>query len=56
MALADTHGISGGDHSPWAWPLVAASALAVLALVAPGVRSLRRARARVAAASALSGA
>ncbi|MEV8249586.1 hypothetical protein AB0O87_01515 [Microbacterium sp. NPDC076768] len=33
MALADTFGISGGDYSPWAWPLYAVSALAGLVLI-----------------------
>lgn len=33
MALADSFGISGGDHAPWALPLYIASALALVALV-----------------------
>ena len=31
MALADSFGISGGDHAPWALPLYIASALALVA-------------------------
>jgi hypothetical protein len=42
MSLADTYPISGGDHSPWARPLYAASALALLALVGVVVGGLRR--------------
>ena len=30
MSLADTYGISGGDHSPWASPLFATSLAALL--------------------------
>ena len=33
MSLADTYGITGGDHSPWALPLYAVSALAFIGLV-----------------------
>ena len=37
MSLADTYGISGGDHSPWARPLYAVSVAALAGLVAVGV-------------------
>jgi len=32
MSLADTYLISGGDHSPWAWPLYLVSVVAAVAL------------------------
>lgn len=48
MGLADTYLISGGDHSPWAWPLVIVSLLAFVALVALGVRGLLHSRRRTA--------
>lgn len=44
MALADTYGISGGDHSPWALPLYAVSigaALTALLLLVSRRPSLR---------------
>ena len=41
MALADTYGIGGGDHSPWAWPIYVVSALALAGLVAVVVLLLR---------------
>ena len=41
MALADTYGIGGGDHSPWAWPIYVVSALASAGLVAVVVLLLR---------------
>ncbi len=44
MGLADTYFISGGDHSPWAWPLVVASAAALIALIAWGVSAVLGAR------------
>lgn len=44
IGLADTYFISGGNHSPWVWPLVAVSALALLGLVVLGVRGIRRSR------------
>ncbi len=47
IGLADTYFISGGDHSPWAWPLVAVSAVALLTLVAIGIRGIRRMRVNV---------
>ncbi|MDO5633784.1 MAG: hypothetical protein Q4G34_02765 [Micrococcus sp.] len=31
MSLADTFGITGGDHSPWAWPIYLASIAAIIA-------------------------
>ena len=37
MSLADTYGISGGDHSPWAGPLYVTSLLAWVALLVIGV-------------------
>lgn len=42
MALADSFGISGGDHAPWALPLYAVSALALVALVTLAVWPRRR--------------
>lgn len=43
MALADTFGISGGDHSPWAGPLYLTSGLALVGLLAlAAVRRVRR--------------
>ena len=44
MALADTYGISGGDHSPWATPLQAVSGVAfvVFLMQAPGAVSMAR--------------
>ncbi len=53
-ALADTYAISGGDHSPWAWPLVAVSALALVALVAGGARAIGRLRGNASPARVLS--
>lgn len=44
IGLADTYLISGGDHSPWAWPLVAVSVLALVVLVAGGLRAIGRSR------------
>ena len=41
MALADTYGIGGGDHSPWAWPIYVVSMLALAGLVAVVVLLLR---------------
>ena len=41
MALADTYGIGGADHSPWARPIYVLSALALAALVAVVVLLLR---------------
>lgn len=41
MALADTYGVGGGDHSPWAWPIYAVSVLASAGLVAVVVLLLR---------------
>ena len=45
MALADTYGIGGGDHSPWAKPLQAASGVAfvVFLMQVPGAVSMARA-------------
>lgn len=37
MSLADTYGIGGADYSPWARPLYATSALAMIALVSTAV-------------------
>lgn len=37
MSLADTYGISGGDHSPWAIPLYLTSAAALVSLLGIGV-------------------
>lgn len=34
MSLADTYGISGGDHSPWAVPLHVTSGVGFVALIA----------------------
>jgi len=45
MALADTFGISGADHSPWARPLYAISVLAAVSIIAGGVATARRSRA-----------
>lgn len=50
MGLADTYFISGGDHSPWAWPLVAVSVLALVVLVVSGLRAIGRSRGNVAPA------
>lgn len=44
MGLADTFGIGGADHSPWARPLYAVSALAAIGVVIGGILSIRRAR------------
>ncbi|MEI5005107.1 hypothetical protein RB202_08030 [Micrococcus yunnanensis] len=33
LGLADTYMISGGDHSPWAWPIHLASTAAALGLL-----------------------
>ncbi|WEO77673.1 hypothetical protein BJQ94_01050 [Cryobacterium sp. SO2] len=44
MSLADTFGISGGDHAPWGALLYAISAVALLALVATTLRQVLRAR------------
>ncbi|MEX3565601.1 hypothetical protein [Micrococcus endophyticus] len=41
MSLADTYGIGGADHSPWARPVYVLSALALAALVAVVVLLLR---------------
>lgn len=41
MALADTYGITGYDHAPWAWPLYVVSGVALLALVGVTVASRR---------------
>lgn len=46
MALADTYGITGGDHSPWAWPLYVVSGLALVALTLMGISSTWRRRKR----------
>lgn len=40
MGLADTFGIGGADHSPWALPLYAVSALAAIALLVGGIALL----------------
>lgn len=42
--LADTYHISGADHSPWAWPLVAVSVLAFVALAVLGARAISHLR------------
>ena len=48
MRRADTFGISGGDYSPWAWPIYLVSALAtgglVAILVISGVKAVRNTR------------
>lgn len=44
MSLADTYGIGGADHSPWAVPLYATSVAAFLALAAIGVMAMARDR------------
>ena len=44
IGLADTYLISGGNHSPWAWPLVVASALALLGLAVLGGKTIHRSR------------
>lgn len=49
MSLADTYGIGGGDHSPWALPLYAVSVLALVALVALAVAAAARRRPAAAA-------
>lgn len=48
MALADTFGISGADHSPWAHPLYAISVLAALSIIVGGIATARRSRASTA--------
>ncbi|WP_236610924.1 hypothetical protein [Microbacterium sp. UCD-TDU] len=50
MGLADAFGIGGGDYSPWARPLYAASALSAVALVVVGVMAAVRPRSAPAAA------
>jgi len=52
LALADTYLISGGDYSPWAWPLVAVSVAAFLTLITIGVTWVRRSLAPAATAPA----
>lgn len=46
MGLADTYEISGGDYSPWAWPIYLCSAVALTALVVlilvGGLREVRQ--------------
>lgn len=37
MSLADTYGIGGGDHSPWARPLFGLSAMGLAAVVVGAV-------------------
>lgn len=44
MGLADTFGISGADHSPWALPLYAVSALAAIAVIVVGISTAVRGR------------
>lgn len=46
MALADTYGIGGGDHSPWARPLLWTSALSLLGAGVLGAAELARLRRR----------
>lgn len=45
MALADTYGIGGMDHSPWAEPLYATSGIAMVGLAGLWVWNLARGRA-----------
>ncbi len=45
MALADTYGISGGDHAPYGLVLYAISALAVVAMAVVAIVSAARRRA-----------
>lgn len=42
MSLADTYGISGGDHSPWAIPLYLTSAAALMSLLGIGLMGIIR--------------
>lgn len=44
IGLADAYSIRGGDHSPWAWPLVAVSVLALVVLVVRGLRAIGQLR------------
>lgn len=46
MTLADTFGIGGADHSPWAWVLHLVSLLALIALVAMALSAVLRATVR----------
>lgn len=46
MTLADTFGIGGADHSPWAMVLHLVSLLALLALVVMAIRAVIRATVR----------
>lgn len=46
MTLADTFGIAGADHSPWAWVLHLVSLLALLALIAMALSAVIRASVR----------
>lgn len=48
MGLADTFGISGADHSPWARPLYAISVLAAVSIIVGGIATARRSRASTA--------
>ena len=41
MTLADTFGIGGADHSPWATPLFALSGVSLLILLVLGITALR---------------
>lgn len=50
MGLADTFGIGGADHSPWALPLYAVSALSAVGVIVGGI--VTAARNRAASASA----
>lgn len=45
MSLADTYGISGGDHAPWASVLYLVSLMALAGLTVLTVRYVRRAEA-----------
>lgn len=47
MGLADTYMIRGGDHSPWALPLYATSALAVIGAGIVGAVDLTRRHRRI---------
>lgn len=44
MNLADTYGIGGGDHSPWARPLYAVSLASLVGLIAVAVADVVRDR------------
>ncbi len=41
MALADTYGIAGNDHSPWARPLYVVSGVALLTIISIAAASWR---------------